>query len=347
MTSKLKIKWSRAETGRWLVANAGLPSRIAQVAKRSGLKTLGALRRMETAEIETWPSVGPRSLQALDLFWERVRQLEAGGVCFASVREWLDAFLSPVAVDVLARRFGAYPLLTPDTKASQTLQEIGNELNLSRERVRQLEQHALRQLRQEVPRALLNPFLQRIEEQVRAAGGVLTGDDLARLPYDPYWAGWRVEGIWCLLLRVAPEPITRQRELFTTWSAEDRKTVDGLVAECCASVPETVALKQLHARVQAGGVSYPPVALVKWLDADSRLWALSGQRYLWRAHGVEALLDAVDVRAGGPLHYRGLTAHINAHLRPAQTISPGRVLRALNRHPQWVSTVPGHYRLKR
>jgi RNA polymerase primary sigma factor len=54
--------------------------------------------------------------------------------------------LSPVEADVIRRRYGL------DDEPEQTLQEIGNEYQRSRERIRQIEARALAKLRRAMRR---------------------------------------------------------------------------------------------------------------------------------------------------------------------------------------------------
>ncbi len=345
MSATLKTKLTRAETNSWPIEQAGLPPRVRHMARKHGLSTLGELRRMKAEETLNWRSVGIGSLRAMDVFWKQIRQLEAGTTRFATVREWLDAFLEPKAVDVLARRYGAYPLINPRARARETLVTIGNDLNITRERVRQLQHGSLAILRQELPRAYAAPFLQAIVQRLKEAGGVLTMDDLAQLPPDPLWSGLRLEGLWRLLLDVNPGPVAWSRGLLTIIPAADRAATDDLVAARCAATTAPVPLADLHAHLRAHGHRWKRVALATWLDHDDRLWAFTNNDYLWRTHGVTALLDTYTPPGDEAINFRALTEKIIARLKPPQTISPFIIIRALSRHPHWVAVATGEYRL--
>jgi RNA polymerase primary sigma factor len=68
------------------------------------------------------------------------------------IKSALDT-LSQKEVEIIKRRFGM------EDDISQTLEEVGNELNVTRERIRQIEGNALKKLRHPTRSQFLRSFL--------------------------------------------------------------------------------------------------------------------------------------------------------------------------------------------
>ncbi len=337
-------KWTREQIDAWPVATAGLPVRVAHAAQRNGFATVGAVRQAGTEAIRCWTAIGPQSLRALNRFWTRCHKLEQGQTCFATVQAWLEELAGPADADVLARRYGFYPTVVPGARGGQTLQAVGTELQVSRERIRQRLARAYDRLNTELGRATAAPFLSRMEACVRRADGVCTvAGAISATQGDPGWSGYRVDGVWRLLSKLDDAPVRYVRDCFTTMPADWLAMVDRVVAAQASHVSTPVARSVMADALAAAGYPWEAGGLQRWLDHDPRLWSLRDGRYLWRAHGCGALLDEYAATTTGSVHFREISRALNGCLTPPQQIGPGRVLRTLRRHAAWQMQAPGWY----
>jgi hypothetical protein len=331
------------ELDRWAVEACGLPTRVVHYARAQGWSVVSDLRRMTVAEWTALPGLGAVSAQAVQDFFSFCDQLVAGRVSFPGVREVFEQFANEEERAVLLRRYG---LLREDAGISRkfmTLQEIGNDLDLTRERVRQIEENARRRLGGQLAQACLFPFYERALGLIWSADGLLDAADREGLKGVEWLSGYAPGSVLLLLNDINPGCFVVCRERFAVpplamWEAAEAAALAHL-----KSVTEPVGIEALHGALGAVGLAVGAAALGKWLAGHPQVAATRDGRFFLYAHGGAAFLRELLGTDAQPTHYRALTERLQARLLPESRIGSRQVLAILRRSPPFRKTAPGYY----
>jgi DNA-binding CsgD family transcriptional regulator len=234
----------------------------------------------------------------------------------------------------------------------QTLEEIGRQLGLTRERIRQLQGKSFRILQHHLRVKVVAPLRLLLQEVLAEAGGVMTSERLARAlahavppgAVDPAavirliaeagsFSGWNDElGVW-----VHPNhDLAHVRQI---WEA-----LRDLLSEYPLGLSRTELIQRLRERQAPGGQgsawddAFISVCLrtCPGLRHDPRTgdWYLKG-RVRPRTRQIALALR----RIGRPAHFREIAAEVNAHLGPGKAMASNSVRARLNSEPQYFAWV--------
>lgn len=334
---------SKHELDRWPVDECDLPTRVVRYAVSQGWSVVGDLRRVTAAEWTALRGVGALSAQAVQDFFVFGDLLIAGRVSFKGVREVFARFLSEEEQAVLLRRYG---LLRADVGISRkfmTLQEIGNDLDVTKERVRQIEERARRRLGGRLAQACLFPFYERALGLIWAADGLLDAADREGLKRQEWLSGYALGAVLLLLYDVNPGCFVVCRERFAApplamWQAAEEAALAHLNA-----VTEPVGIEELHGALGSVGRAVGAAALGKWLAGHPQVAATRDGRFFLYGQGGAAFLRELLGNDAQPTHYRALMERLQARLQPESRIGSRQVLALLRRSPPFRKTAPGYY----
>lgn len=261
--------------------------------------------------------------------------------------------LNPRTREVLERRFGFGPKGT-----RETLEAIGGSYGITRERVRQIEAHALSKLRQNPTIADFKEVFSQIKDEIQKRGGIVREDlfldEMAKTPSER-------NGLRLLLILASGifylkedsdffhERLAVSREIGThsetvlkrLYETLDQNSDPASVDEMTSKL--TVIAKELS-------YPYPPEEIKHWLLISKRVaknqfgeWGLSDAPTI-RPRGVRDLAYLVMRRHGSPMHFREVAGSIkqllgkkahdqtvhNELIKDGRFVLVGRGLYALN-----------------
>lgn len=267
--------------------------------------------------------------------------------------------LSPRMQEVLGRRFGLA------SGVPETLEAIGATYGITRERVRQIEAHALSLLQKPEPKKLLGPFVKKARNYFERSGG-LRRRDIALQELGSSWGQSRPERERAEFLLEASRGFLYQPEtvtLYPFWaldagavkrSGDFIKAAVSLLKETCAVVPEA-ALDEflLRARRRAFPNQSPnPEALRAYLEISKLIGQNPFGQYglaEWsevNPRGVRDYAYLVFAAVKKPLHFRELAREMNRRLKTDHPAHEQTVHNELIKDPRFVLVGRGIYALK-
>jgi len=336
---------AREQIDAWTIRESGLPTRVVNGARLAHIETIGELRRKKSEELIAMRAIGRISVRDIARFFDLCRRMEKGTLVFLTIQEVFDLFLDREEMDILARRYG---LLRTDYKASSnfmTLQEIGNELQLTRERIRQVENIALSHLTSRLATHCLQPFYLYLSAFINSRGKVITCDDARDLEGQSWLSGYNPCSILLLLHQLNPDPYTEHNGIFSTLSREVVGRAEVSILEFLADQNAPTPLPDLVRALDAPAGAWSAPALGKLLDHCAPVAATTDGRYFLFTKGCEAFLVELLQGTERPVHYRTLTNLLNNHLKPACRKGNGYILKLLNASDRFVKTERGYYDL--
>ncbi|MDZ4199241.1 MAG: sigma factor-like helix-turn-helix DNA-binding protein [Kiritimatiellia bacterium] len=195
---------SRANIDAWPLKEAGIPVRMLTGCSRLGYETIGKIRLLRDDRILSMRGVGVTTLQEWREYLDLIGRLERGDLQFGHIRDVFNRFLDEASRDVLIRRYG---LLRQDGQLSKryhTLQDIGDELNVTRERVRQVEECAQARLASRLVQSCLDTVYILFDAFLKKNSRVLESEDFAVWKDQEIWGGFAPACIMNLLGDVRP-----------------------------------------------------------------------------------------------------------------------------------------------
>ncbi|MEM7395103.1 MAG: DNA-directed RNA polymerase subunit alpha C-terminal domain-containing protein, partial [Verrucomicrobiota bacterium] len=210
----------------WTIKESGLSTRIINSVNAKNVKFVGDLRPLKDADLLELRSLGQISLNQIRDFFTLCNKISNGTKTFESVEEVLQIFLDEDEYDVLSARYG---LLRPDLEASrsyQTLQQIGNEKNRTRERIRQVEDLAKANLRKNLAVVCLQPFVEFFVDFIKAYGYSIACTDLRSLRGERIVSGLNPCSVLLLLADLFPAEITWFNRFFSVLKLDHLELLD-------------------------------------------------------------------------------------------------------------------------
>lgn len=255
--------------------------------------------------------------------------------------------------DVIEKRFGL------KSGRKKTLDAIGKEYRITRERVRQIEAEALRNFSREEARAVCAPFLQSIEECLRRHGGVMAEphlfSTLAEARHYPHIA---------LLMHIGPSfyYLGETEHHFRRWAADKDAAVvaEKILANTAnelSAIGKPVSKNELmeritrHAKDALG--QHPETHVLEALLTSSKLVKSNpyGEYGLadWPSitpSGIRDKAYSALAKAGTPLHFRAVAAAIDAAGWSRRKAHPQTVHNELIKDKRFVLVGRGTYALR-
>lgn len=338
---------ARERIDAWTIRESGLPTRVVNGSRIARMATIGDLRQKTSEELIAMRAIGRISVRDITHFFDLCHRIELGTLVFLTIREVFDLFLDREEIDILSRRYG---LLRTDYNASSnfmTLQEIGNELQLTRERIRQVEGIALTNLRSRLATHCLQPFYLYLSAFINSRDKVISCDDARDLEDQSWLAGYNPCSILLLLHDLHPERYTAYNGIFSTLSAEVLRLAETSAVGFLSAQHSPVGVSNIVHALDGPAGAWSPSALGKLLDHCEEVGATTDNRYFLFTKGCEAFLLELLEQTERPIHYRALTRLFNDRLKPAGRKGNGYILKLLNASDRFVKTERGYYDLKR
>lgn len=336
---------SKEDINGWTIQESGLPARVVNSAHGANLSTISQLRDKSALELTAMRSIGRVSVRDIRRFFNLCRKMEEGTLVFITIQEVFDLFLDQEEMDILARRYG---LMRPDAQASRkymTLQEIGNELQLTRERIRQVINIALSNLRKRLATRCLQPFNLYLRAFIDSRGKVASCEDARDLEGQSWLAGYNPCSMLLLLHDLNPDAYAERHGTFSTFSPDALQRVEQRVLAFLRDRGKPTALPDIVAALDDPDGAWSETALVTLLDHIHAVAGSTDGRYFLFATGQDLFLAELFRDAERPAHYRTLTALFNDHLKAPCRKGSGYVLKLLNASTRFIKAERGYYDL--
>lgn len=326
------------------IPSSGLPPRIQTALRAHGIITLKDL----TQPLPECKKMAAEDRALLERVADYIRHLPTHNAPPPlHLSEWLRLFLPPRQVDLLETHFGLQIVEDRPIWRVSTLQQTGNRLGISRERVRQLLRAAYATLSHPLPQWAAIPICRAVENVFQAAGGVMNRAQLEQQK-NAVWAGYTPVGVFHLLAEWQPEKWTIYRGFFSLLPAarleqaaralQDRLRRAGrllTVAEIARDWPVQVQ--------PPAPLSAEPLIRILARHASDILATVDGRIGLAARDGTELLRELLLTT--GETSLRTLQAELNARLWPESRRGSGYIRDALQHAPRIRRTAPGRYAL--
>ncbi|MDR0993473.1 MAG: hypothetical protein LBN38_02745 [Verrucomicrobiota bacterium] len=328
------------------VAASGLPPRILAVLQADGFSTLGALAKAKAPSASAWLDADTHGL--LERTTAYLRAWLAGTPPSLTLSAWLALFLPPKRQEVLRLRY-ALETSSPSLSAHEvSLGRVGSQLHLTRERVRQLANTALRTLSQPLPAAAAEPLLRLAEQAMAGAGNALDAEGLADWA-DPAWGDLSPTGGFLLLARLWPERLTVYRNFFTPLPPRQVDHLEKTMRDALMQAGELMPVASLAAGIRkpaatvAGPDGVEALLLALLRHSPDTLALRDGRAGL--AHRDLTLLVHEILAERGETALPVLLDALNARLYPESQKGSGTLRDLLFHDPLVRKTAPGRYDL--
>lgn len=240
-----------------------------------------------------------------------------------SFREFLDTLLTRFpdrSRAIFALRFGL------DQEEAKTLEEIGKQFSITRERVRQVVDVMQKKMRTELKGRVKEPLLERVYTFLRESDGVATLSNIE----ETLGRGDRREGrALQALLKILPDVVSIKESddekpsiALTNFDRKAWSEIITSVEKALQSEKEALPFQELHAlltRVSDGPANVSEVRLRCWLAPSKKIEKnVFGQYGLcsWetiRPRGTRERAHLILKVIGKPLHFREIAALIDEH----------------------------------
>lgn len=343
MISVPQLSWNSLDA--WPVSESGLGRRATRVLTEHHIKTIGEVRdRLSDPSFATTPGLGSKTLEAIQCYVETCGEVVSGSLRFADLPSLLRRFLYESHIEILLRRYGLFRLDTASSRNFITLQDIGNELDLTRERVRQIEKQAFSKLRGRLQQHCLQPLYDDVCNALTQQGGILRCDNTAHLDTRAWLGGYKASSSLLLLHDISPTHYAYYHDTFSLISLPTLKRVEEwaihTLEQATNPMPITTLFQSLPTPLST---EWNESSLAVFLAAIPTVLATRDQRFVVTdtalAKWAEEELDTL----GAPTHYRRITQAINDRLQPHQQVGPRRILLLMHSNPKFAQTHSGHY----
>ncbi|MGD9873446.1 MAG: sigma factor-like helix-turn-helix DNA-binding protein [Kiritimatiellia bacterium] len=340
---------SESTINSWPIEESGLPARVVHSTQVAGLSTVGELRLWQDSDLLNLHALGKTSLVKIHDFFGLCERLAEGRLSFAHFMELLHAFLDHDEFSVLSYRYG-FDLAAPlPSSQCMTLQQIGNRMHRTRERIRQIEESAMQRLDSHLCRSSLVPWHDYFTGMLETADECMTCGELFDHTRQSLFDYSNPCSVLLLLSSLRDSKITYRGGFFSLWP-ENR--LDGIAPSILkwldghkGSGTLTAACEHV---LQSQGVQPGPgrkhVQLISEHCPDIAV-TVNGRIFNY-GKGVNFFLRDVMKTINGTAHYRTVAQEADGLLRPASRKGAGFWLKALRSHPGIVMRESGHYELK-
>ncbi len=339
----------REEIDAWLLSEAGLPVRVVNAVRIVPVQTVGQLRKLPDSDLLKLRSLGRISLGHIHSFLRHCGQIEQGRLRFASIQEVFALVLDESERAVLTARYGLDLDPAKTGQARVTLQQIADTVQITRERVRQIQDAGLLHLRSRLARACLQPFYEFLSAQLSRKGGIASREDLAALRSEPALAGLNPCGLARLLSEANPAQLVTHHGFFTTFQKGFIEEVEARLVALLEEAGAPLTRDELCRKAgpeALGPLKDPAGAIECLLDHCPAVAAAKDGRYFLYRNGAQAFVVEILSRMERPAHYRKITAAFNEALKPLKRKGAGFMLGLLIATPRCTRVDRGIYDLK-
>jgi len=327
---------------RWPIAESGLPARVVNSCRLAGIGTVGELRARDDAQLSALKSVGRSSIADIQSYFELCDAIQAGTLSFFKLQDVFDALLIAEEMEVLRGRYGFMRRDGRIDNKFMTLQEVGNQFRLTRERIRQVERSALLQLRSRLGQAYLHPFYTYLIAFIDHQGGVVSGEEVAQLR-NQFWLGEDNPGAVMILLHdIDPSRYTWHRGLFSTLPADQLDEIERQAIEVLRQHSTPIRATQIAETLDVSN----PAAAARIMRQSEVILTTRDERCMLEFNGADAFLaELMQASANGSIHYRALATLYNEQVYTNSWRGSGFILRVLNQSTRFQQNGRGQYTL--
>lgn len=320
----------------WRIVDAGLSPRVVHCLTEAGVETIGELEDWSDERLLRLRHFGVTSLKNVQWFRRWAKRAGATDFLLRDFRALLQEFLNKSEILVLEQRYGLTdPLFRPQMRR-RTLQEIANQMGgMTRERIRQIEEQALRLLRSDLCQQLLQPFVRYLGMRLQSKGGVILSTELGEWASEPLLGGCQPWGVMLLLTEIS-DGIRLRHDYFTNLAPELTGRIDDCALDHLRQAGGLVPFNHLRDRIAAtlDDVLLPwDRVLAVVLNQHPDLSATNDGQYFLREIGAPILLNQILRQESHPLHFYDLTRIYNERVQFQSRIGSGQILRQLTQMP--------------
>lgn len=312
---------TREQIDSWKIVDSGLSERVVNCTEREGVATVGELRKIEDSELLSWRNLGVGSVDEIKRFFEYCDSLEQGREKFDTIYETLKHFLSESEFFVISNRYGIDRREPGASRNYYTLQHIANQRDLTRERVRQVQDQALQKLSTHLVMSFLRPFCDKIEARIENAGGVLACESAYN---------WNVDcfdrlnpcATTLLLSDVKGSGFLYEHNVFTCWTSKHLEAVYNDLLKKIGSIDHPLPIEKVSETIA-------PVELFAMLrDLDNLLLTDDG-RVIYSLASLEAFMYEIMGDSPKTFHYKKMQEWLNDRLDGRTQRGHGYILHKL------------------
>ena len=339
----------REKMDAWPLSEAGLPVRVVNAVRDVPIQTAGQLRTLPDSDLLKLRSLGRISLGHVHAFFKLCAQIEQGRLRFASIQEVFALRLDDSERAVLAARYGLDRDSEKVGRHHVTLQKIADTAQITRERVRQIQDAGLLNLRSRLAQACLQPFYEYLSAQLDLKGGISSCKDLTALRSEPALGGLNPCGIMQLLSDANPARLVSCHDFFTTFPLGFVQKLEARLVALLEEAGAPLTLDELCKKAgpeTLGPLRHPGEAIGCLLDHCPEVAVTADQRYFLYRNGAQVFVAEILSRMERPAHYRKVTTAFNEALKPGKRKGAGFMLGLLIATPRCTRVDRGIYDLK-
>ncbi len=317
---------------RWPIINSGLSPRVVHCLTEAGVETVGEMNTWSDERLMRLRHFGVTSLKNIYWFRRWTKRASSAEFQFPHYRALLQEFLNKSEMFVLEQRYGMTdPLFRPQMRR-RTLQEIADLLGgMTRERVRQIEEQSLIQVRSALCRQLTRPFVAHLAARMRDQGGVVLSAELTAWTTDPLLDNYQPWGLLLLLTEIADD-IRFRYDYFTCLPAHLITRIEESFCAFPRQAGGLVSFQQIKDTVASAlaDVNLPwDRVLTVMLTQHPEISLTSDGRYFIRDVGAPIILHDILRAESQPLHFYDLTRIYNERVHANSRVAAGQILRQL------------------
>ncbi len=249
----------------------------------------------------------------------------------------------------------------------KTLEAIGKNLNITRERVRQIEADAIKALKKAPKTAEFENLTADIKEIIREKGGIGSGEELAKDIFETYFGKKRISSEEARGLEVAffiadLKKNKGNKEMTDSWTSPefDRKMFRDITGELenifdsskKLHSPEEVLKKMEYTETKRKYADITPEQILNFLKISKKFeknvfgdWG-KARWPLVRPRGVREKATLVLMKKRKPLHFRDISKLIGEYGMSQKKVHPQTVHNELIRDKRFVLVGRGTYALR-
>ena len=340
---------SREAVDRWPLSEAGLPTRVINSAKAANVNTIGELRNWDDSKLLKLRSLGRVSLEQIHSFFKLCNSIEKSDQCFSSIRDVLNIFLDAHQLNVISLRYGFHQRDLKPSRNRMTLQDIGNQNNKTRERIRQVEETGKQRLKSRLASVCLEPFYRFFQDFIQARSGAITAEELGALRGHEAVDELNPSSIALLLSDTHSELIRLHHGFFSTLPLSVINQIELKTQEILLDSNQPIGLDQLVANF-SDHLTVPKQcdlrrAISVVLDHLPNVGSTITDLYFLYDTSVHSLLVEIMQNVQKPVHYRTVTNLFNDRVKPRSRKGAGYILDVLNKNSHCVRAERGIYTL--
>ena len=340
---------NREAIDQWPLSEAGLPTRVINSAKTANVSTIGELRKWDDSDLLKLRSLGRVSLEQIHSFFKLCNRIEKSSQSFNSIREVLNIFLDAHQLSVISLRYGFHLRDLKPSRSWMTLQEIGNQDNKTRERIRQIEESGKQRLTSRLASVCLEPFYCFFQDFIQTRSGAIAAEELLALRGHEAVDELNPSSIVLLLCDTHPELIRLHHGFFCTLPISVVNQIERTTQELLLNSNQPMGLDQLvntfpdlPTRPEHCDLRRATSVILDHLpDVGSTIT----DRYFLYDSSVHPLIVEIMGKVQGPVHYRTVTNLFNDKVKPRSRKGAGYILDILNHNSNCVRTDRGIYTL--